>query len=145
MWRTKIILLTVASFITAHAAEGLITKSPTILYDGPSVKASKKIILSGQFPLRQIVRLAGWKKVETYLGDQGWVSDKDIKKDFYVVVTKETAGVYTAPNSQSPLIFYAQRGVILEVVKPSVNNYLEVVHGDGESGFIIESDVWRND
>ncbi len=138
-----VILLVFACFGTAQA-DGLITTKPTILYDGPSVKALKKFILSGHHPLRQVVRLAGFQKVKSYQGDQGWIVEADLKKALYVVVTSDNAGVYADPNNQTTPIFYAKRGVVLKVIKESIGNYIQIVHADGESGYVIDSDVWRN-
>ena len=58
--------------LPVFAAESLQTLEPTTLFDGPSKKANPRFILSGGYPLKEISRVHGWRKVLIFSGEIGW-------------------------------------------------------------------------
>ena len=143
MRRAAAILLVLLLPLPALAA-GLVTTEPAVLYDAPSQKAKPVLILSGGFPLRQISMVTGWRKVAGYSGETGWVREKVLKDgDFAVVVAGRTAG-RTEAHAASAAVFFATRGVVLEVLGSSRAGWLRVVHRDGEVAHLLETDTWIN-
>lgn len=142
----KLALLTLAlltSSLAAHAADGLLTREPAVVYDAPSDKAKALFIISGHQPLLLISKIHGWYKVFTYTGDSGWVSINDVQNSNNGVVLADRAAVFADPNTEADIIFYAKRGVVVEVLN-NASGWLQIVHQDGESGYIPTNQVWLN-
>ena len=124
-------------------ADGFQTTRPTVLFDAPSAKAQPKVILSGGHPVRQVSSLDGWRKVLTHSGDEGWVAQTDLKAFRGAVVSVDNATVRVDPNEQATAVFLTNRGVVLEVLDDG-GRWMQVVHKDGESGYLPATAVWRN-
>jgi len=131
------------AYFAAAAADGFHTTQPTVLFDAPSAQARPKVILSGAHPVRQVSSVEGWRKVLTHGGDEGWVAQDDLRAFRGVVVSTDNAAVRVDPNERAAAVFLANRGVVLEVLG-SDGKWMQVVHKDGESGYILSSMVWRN-
>jgi SH3-like domain-containing protein len=125
-------------------AEGIITTLPTPIYDAPSAKARAKVILSGGHPLRQISRVHGWRKVRNFANEEGWVAETDIRDSWHAVVTTERADIRVDPSDTADLVFHARKGVVLEVLARAHGGWLQVLHVDGESGYVRRGDLWLN-
>jgi hypothetical protein len=59
-----------------------------------------------------------------------------------VVVTAARADVRKAPEPAAPLVFQAERDVALELVEYGAAGWLKVRHRDGQSGYVLASQVW---
>ena len=138
------LLLTLALISAPATARGLQTREPAVLFDAPSAKARPLFILAGGYPVRELSRIAGWRKVSTVDGDNGWVQAKIVSPLRAAVVIADQAAIRQAPNSGAPMVFYAQSGVLLEVLGDA-RGWLEVLHADGETGYITAAEVWVND
>ena len=115
---------------------------PAILYDGLSTKAGKIFILSRNHPLEVLVKLDKWTKVRDADGSIGWVENGAIGGRRHVQVSANTAEIHAIPSPASPLVFEAQRGVVLEVTGPGTEGWLPVRHRDGQGGFVRGVQVW---
>jgi len=115
---------------------------PTILYDGLSTKSNKLFILPRFQPLEILVRLDKWTKVRDAEGTIGWVENSTLGDRRFVQVSANTADIRAAALSTSPLVFEAQRSVVLEVTGPIADGWLPVRHRDGQSGFVRSTQVW---
>lgn len=140
----RLLFLCVGLLVGGAQAEGLTTERPAVLYDAPSVKARAKAILVGDYPVKQVSRVDGWRKVFTYGGDEGWLAESDIRAAQGAVVVVERAVVRSDPHPQGAPIFYAKRGVILEILRRGIGEWVQVLHADGESGYIVAADIWQN-
>lgn len=131
--------------LPVFAAESLQTLEPTTLFDGPSKKANPRFILSGGYPLKEISRVHGWRKVLIFSGEIGWVREKKTRPQQAVVVKNNNAAVRFEPSDDSPPIFFAVSNVVLDVLsKKARPGWLHVLHVNGESGYIAVTDVWLN-
>ena len=136
-------LLAAALFAFSAAAEGIAMKTPGVLYDAPSEQARPLFILTAGYPLRQISRVDGWRKVGLHTGENGWVRENDAAPKKSAVVSAETAAVRFSPSPDAAEVFYARRGVVLNIVGEN-GGWTEVSHQDGETGFVNSSDLWTN-
>ena len=132
------------SLVTATLADGLETKRPAVLFDAPSNKAKAWLILSGGYPVRQISTVDNWRKVVTASGDSGWLAAADVRSARRAIIVVNRATVRVDPNDSASPVFYAQRGVVLELLQGS-SRWLQVLHPDGESGYIETTAVWKNE
>ncbi|MBC8097507.1 MAG: hypothetical protein H7Y43_17015 [Akkermansiaceae bacterium] len=130
-------VLTAASSVYTSIGE-----KPAILYDGLSTKANKLFIVSRFQPLEVLVRLDKWTKVRDADGAIGWVENNVLSDRRFVRVTANVAEIRGTISSASPLIFEAQRDVLLEVTGAATNGWLPVRHRDGQSGFVRGVQVW---
>ena len=115
---------------------------PAILYDGPSVKANKLFVLSRNHPLEMLVRLDKWTKVRDVEGTIGWVENVSLGERKYVQVIATVAEIRASAAAGAPIAFEAQRGVILEILMPAANGWLQVRDRDGQDGFVRSAQVW---
>ena len=115
---------------------------PAILYDGLSTKANKLFIVSRFHPLEVLVKLDKWTKVRDAGGSIGWVENSALGDRRFVQVTANVAEIRAAISPISPLVFEAQRDVLLEVMGTATNGWLPVRHRDGQSGFVRSVQVW---
>ena len=127
----------------AAVAEGAVLRSPAVLYDSHSEQATPLLILSAGHPLRFVSRVDGWRKVSLFTGETGWVRERFVREKRAAIVAADIAAARTLPSSLSPEVFYARRGVALEVLR-TAGAWLEVLHPDGETGYIAAADLWTN-
>ena len=116
---------------------------PTVLYDGPSAKAKPLFLYGRDVPVELIVTVEGWSKVRDAAGTIGWIDRKGLSERRVVVVRAPVAEVRAAGEDASPVVFRAERDVLLEIAEPasssantSVPGWVKVRHRDGASGFV---------
>ena len=143
VWRVIGVTFLAASFVQMAAAVGMVVQGPTVLYDGPSAAAKKMLILGAGHPLREISRAAGWRKVITYTNDGGWVRESQVAQKRAVVVDANLAAVRSSPSPTAAEVFQVRQGVVLEVLRET-NGWLEVLHADGETGYMLLAEAWTN-
>lgn len=115
---------------------------PAILYDAPSVRADRLFVASRGYPFEVLVRLDAWTKVRDANGEVAWVENKALGERPMAMVTVPLADVRAAASAQSPLVFEAYKGVLLEIVEPAAEGWVRVRHRDGQQGFIRVAHVW---
>lgn len=113
-----------------------------ILYDAPSVQAKRLFVLGKFYPVEVIVNLDQWAKVRDSAGDLAWIEKKNLSDARMVVVTAARADVRKAADRDAPLLFQAERDVVLELVGYGGSGWLKVRHRDGQVGFVLASQVW---
>lgn len=132
--------------IQGHAVAALeflsIADSAVIMYDAPSLKATKMFAASRHLPVEVVVKVAGWVKVRDSSGGLAWVEEKALSNKRYVIVTAAQAEAYRAADINSPLLFEAQKNVVLEWLESAVPGWIKVRHRDGQSGYIRTNQVW---
>ena len=128
---------------TAMAADSLVLHEPATLYDGPSSQATPLLILTAGYPLKEISRVDGWRKVIIDSGDSGWVRELYLRQKPAAIVTADTIVARSSPSPAAPAVFYGRRNLTLDVLGEK-NGWVEVLHADGETGYVLFSDVWVN-
>ena len=116
----------------------------SILFEGPSASTKKKFIVTEGYPLKVVVSLKDWKKVEDHLGKMSWVQTKDLNKERTVITLKSKSIIYNKPNSNEAKLAYIDKLVVLDLLSPAVTDGWVNVKSvsTGLEGFISAEEVW---
>jgi len=115
---------------------------PAVLYDAPSVRATKLYVIGRQAPVELIASDGTWAKVRDVSGELAWIDKKALSENRTVVVTAAVADVREKADEQAPLAFRAQQGVLLELVDLDRIGWVHVRHRDGATGYVRLTEVW---
>lgn len=115
---------------------------PAVLYDAPSLQARPLYVASPGYPLEVVVALEHWVKVRDVAGDLAWVEKRALAERPTVIVTAPRAVVRRQPDPGAPLVFEADKGVVLERLEGTVPGWVQVRHRDGQTGFVPVGQVW---
>jgi SH3-like domain-containing protein len=113
-----------------------------VLFDAPSQKARPLFIIVRDTPVEVVVSLEGWVKVRDAAGDLAWLEKKSLAEKRTLIVTAKSAEVRSQADSGAPLVFEADKDVLLEFVEPGPLGWAKVRHRDGQSGFVRTNQVW---
>ena len=116
----------------------------SILFEGPSSSTKKKFIVTEGYPLKVIVSLKDWKKVEDHLGKISWAQAKNLDSERTVITLKSQATIYNKPNINEAKLAYIDELVVLNLVSPIVTDGWVKVKSIsvGVQGFIKADEVW---
>jgi hypothetical protein len=127
----------------AHAVDfKSVGAAPAILYDAPSIRGKKVFIAPRNMPVEVVFTYGEWSKVRDASGDLSWIESKQLTTKRTVIVNTLNARIHTSPEDASPVVFTADKGVVLEIAEPAASGWLKVKHSDGQSGFIKITDIW---
>lgn len=113
-----------------------------ILFDAPSLRAKRLFVAGKYYPVEVIVDLDQWAKVRDSAGGLAWIEKKNLSDARMVVVTSARADVRQSADRNAPLVFQAERDVALELVEYGAAGWLKVRHRDGQTGYVLASQVW---
>jgi SH3-like domain-containing protein len=116
--------------------------APAIMYDAPSVKGRKVFVAPRGMPVEVVLSYGEWNKVRDASGDLAWVEAKALTSKRHLVVTAASARVRASAEEAAPVVFTADKGVLLEMVDPAVSGWVKVRHRDGQSGYVRAAEVW---
>jgi SH3-like domain-containing protein len=150
MWRAIIVGLAFLLSPAAYATEFRVTaEQPTVLYDGPSAKAKPLFLYSRDVPVEVIVTLEGWAKVRDAGGTIGWIDRKALGERRMLLIRAPLADVRAAADDAAPLVFRAERDVLLELAESAISptttanpGWVKVRHRDGAAGFVRIAQVF---
>ena len=136
--------------VPALAANFRSTGEPaTVLYDAPSLKARPLFVYGREVPVELLVSVEGWTKVRDAAGTIGWMQTKALTDKRVVVIRPAFADVRAAAEDGAPVVFRAEKDVLLEVTEtaatPSASStpgWVKVRHRDGASGYVRLSQVF---
>ena len=131
-------------------------------YDAPSAKAKPLFVMHAGTPVELVVSLDGWSKLRDGKGDLVWMEKKHLADKRTVIVRVERAQVRTTTDEKSPLVFEAERDVVLEMpglslarlisahrrdvvldlIEAAPGGWVKVRHRDGQTGFLKVAQVW---
>jgi SH3-like domain-containing protein len=134
----------------AHAADFRSTReSATVLYDAPSARAKPLFVYGRDVPVESLVTVQGWTKVRDASGTIGWMPSKALADKRMLVVRTPVAEVHAAPGDASPVVFRAERNVLLELAEPATSpstttapGWVKVRHRDGQTGYVHIAQVF---
>jgi SH3-like domain-containing protein len=139
--RAALVVLAVAVPLAAHAEFRSIGE-PAVMYDAPSVRASKLYVAGRNLPVEVISTDGAWVKVRDPFGGLSWVERKALAERRTVLVTAAVADVRSRAEDAAPLAFQAQAGVVLEVIEVGPSGWARVRHADGASGYVRITQIW---
>ncbi len=111
-------------------------------YDAPSAKAKPLFVMHAGTPVELVVSLDGWSKLRDGKGDLVWMEKKHLADKRTVIVRVERAQVRTTTDEKSPLVFEAERDVVLDLIEAAPGGWVKVRHRDGQTGFLKVAQVW---
>lgn len=112
-----------------------------VLYDAPSAKSKKLYVVNQGYPFEIVVVVEGWSKVRDANGDLTWIESKHLADKRTILVKAPLAQVRAAADDNAPLVFQAQRDVLLDLLEVA-GGWLRVRHRDGQAGFIRIAQAW---
>ena len=119
-----------------------VARPNAVMYDAPSDKAKKIFLAPEGMPVEVISVLRTWVKVRDPLGDLAWISRDDLN-DRRMVMATSVAVLRREAESNAPLWFRVDRGVLLELLEEKpVNGFLKVRYAEGQVGYIQPDQVW---
>ncbi|HXR56725.1 MAG TPA: SH3 domain-containing protein [Casimicrobiaceae bacterium] len=136
--------------LVASAADFRSTRdAATVLYDAPSARAKPLFVYGRDVPVEPLVNVQDWTKVRDSSGTIGWMQSKSLADKRMLIVRASGADVHAAPDDKSPLVFRAERDVLLELAEPASSpaatanpGWVKVRHRDGQSGYVRISQVF---
>ncbi len=93
------------------------------------------------YPLEVIRREGAWCYFKDFEGDEGWIHDSLIGKIAAVITKRDKCHIRSGPGIRFDLLFIVGKGVPFKVASEK-SDWLEVVHGDGDKGWVHKSLVW---
>jgi SH3-like domain-containing protein len=150
-WRApRALLIALALAPATAAADFRATGEPaTVLYDAPSARARPLYVYGRDVPVETLVSVEGWTKIRDAGGTIGWVQAKSLSDKRMVVVRVPAADVRAAADDGAPVVFRAERDVLLELAEPASSpattampGWLKVRHRDGSVGYVRLSQVF---
>jgi SH3-like domain-containing protein len=138
------VVLCAAMTTSVHALDfRAVGAAPAILYDAPSEKGRRTNIAPRGMPVEVVTTYGDWSKVRDADGKLTWIMSKALVTKRNVIITASNAKIHAAADDNSPVVFSADKNVLLELSDPvPVSGWLKVKHRDGQSGFIKSGEVW---
>ena len=139
------LIISFALFSGNVFAEFLSVKTKSlILFEGPSSSTKKKFIVTEGYPLKVIVSLKDWKKVEDHLGKISWAQSKGLDSDRTVITLKSQVTIYNKPSKNEAKLAYIDKLVALNLLSSIVTDgWIKVKSTSvGVQGFIKIEEVW---
>ncbi|MQY50699.1 SH3 domain-containing protein [Rhodocyclus gracilis] len=140
--RPLALFLLLAAAAPSFAVDYRSVDTPTVLYDSPSQKGVPLFVIRRGTPVEAVVVLDGWIKVRDAAGGLAWIDKKSLSDQRTLIVTASRASVRQAADESSPLVFDAEKGVLLDFVELVPGGWAKVRHVDGQSGFVRANQVW---
>lgn len=116
--------------------------SPVVMYDAPSTKGGKLYVAPRGMPVEVVFTSGAWSKLRDMSGDMSWVESKDLVARRNVVVRVASARIHAMADESAPLVFSADKHVLLEMAEPASGGWVKVKHRDGQLGYVKISEVW---
>lgn len=134
----------------AAAADFLATADPaTILYDAPSERARPLYVYGRDVPVESLVAVEGWTKVRDVTGTIGWIASRSLSGKRMIEVRAPVADVHQRPDDAAPIVFRAERDVLLQVVESAASpaaaanpGWVRVRDRDGQTGYVRLAQVF---
>jgi len=83
----------------------------------------------------------GWIKVRDAAGALSWAETKSLDTTRNVLL-KTAVAVRQKPADDAPVVFEAQRDLLLEMLDAANAGWVHVKHRDGATGYVRAADVW---
>lgn len=117
---------------------------PAVLFAGPSDKAQRLYVIAPLTPVELVLtQPGGWSRIRDQKGDMIWIESRFLSPRRMLMVRAERAQVRSQADEKSPLVFEAEKDVVLELMTdPAPSGWARVRHRNGQSGFAKVAQVW---
>ena len=134
----------------ARAADFRTTSdAANVLYDAPSARAKPLYVYGRNVPVEALVTVEGWTKIRDASGTIGWMQNASLAERRMLVVRAPVAEVRAAAEENAPVVFRAERDVLLELAEPAASpsatatpGWVKVRHRDGQTGYVRLAQVF---
>lgn len=128
--------------LPAAALDYLSLAEPAVMYDAPSQKSIPRFVIARHTPVEVVVALESWYKVRDAGGGIAWVEKRQLSPKRTVQVTAQSAQVRARAEAGAPLVFEAEKDVVLDFLESAEAGWIKVRHRDGQSGYVRANQVW---
>jgi SH3-like domain-containing protein len=140
--RAAILVLGMVAALPAAALEYLSIAEPALAYDSPSRQGTPMYAFARGTPVEAIVVLDAWVKVRDAKGELTWIEKRQLSEKRMLIVRAERAQVRVQPDDAAPLVFEAERDVVLEYVELGPIGWVKVQHRGGQQGYVKVAQIW---
>lgn len=135
-------LFLIIATLPAMAQERLSVKSKTAnIRSGPGTKYDVVWQIEKYHPVLVQEKKGKWYKFKDFEGDVAWVFGSLLDKTETVISAKEKCNVRKGPATGFDIVFTVEKGVPFKVLKKK-DNWINIEHADGDTGWIHSSLVW---
>lgn len=139
---TLVFLLSFTFLVPAFAAQRMAVKVELAnVRSAPDKKSDIAWQVTRYHPFQIIKKQGNWYKCKDFEGDSGWIYKTLLNKTATVITIKENCNVRSGPATKNRILFIVDREVPLKVLKRQ-GRWLQVMHEDGDKGWIHASLVW---
>lgn len=127
----------------AFALDTISVAAPAVMYDAPSRQATPLYIAATGTPMEVISKQSGWRKVREPGGKLAWIEESAVSAKRTVIVTADRAEVRARPDDAAPLVFEADKSVVLEQTgEAAPPGWVKVRHANGATGYVHLTQIW---
>ena len=137
-----LILLCLTLSVPVAEAQRLAVKAPVAnVRTGPGTQHDVIWQVEMYHPLVVKEKQGEWYRFVDFEKDTAWIH-KSVVGDIEAVITVKTkCNVRSGPGTNFDVLFTVDKGIPFKVLKKK-GKWLNVVHGDGDEGWLHESLVW---
>lgn len=126
----------------AFGAEFISVKVPVAnIRSGPSESSDLLWKVEAYHPLIVLEKKGSWYRFRDFEGDEGWIFASLVNKDESVITVKDNCNIRSGPGTKYDILFTAEVGIPFKILKKK-GKWLNVLHTDGDRGWIHKSLVW---
>jgi SH3-like domain-containing protein len=145
--KDKYLIACVAALMSMTANAGALEfksvgVAAAVMYDAPSAKGRKVYVAPRGMPVEVILTYGEWDKVRDAAGDLAWIESKLLKSNRTLIVKAANAHIRASAEETAPIVFTADKGVLLEMAEAGASGWIKVRHRDGQGGYVRASEVW---
>jgi SH3-like domain-containing protein len=127
---------------TAAIAEYVSVKVPVAnIRSEPNDSGDPAWKVEAYYPLFVLEKKGDWYRFRDFEGDMGWIYAPLVNRDEAVITIKEDCNIRSGPSTQNDIVFKAEIGIPFKVLTKK-GSWLNVLHTDGDRGWIHKSLVW---
>ena len=136
-----IAVLTLAAPLTAVAEYISVKVAVANIRSGPSEAGDLLWKVETYHPLFVLEKKDSWYHFRDFEGDEGWINSSLVNKEQSVITKKDDCNVRSGPDTKSEILFTTEAGIPFKVLKKQ-GQWLNVLHADGDRGWLHQSLVW---
>ena len=134
-------LLLLAAAGVVHAQRLSVKANIANIRSGPNTSDAVIWQVEKYHPLKVVQKQGSWYLFEDFEGDRGWIHSSLLADTRAVIVKNDKCNVRSGPGTKNDIRFTVDKGVPFKVLAEK-GKWLQVIHADGDKGWIHQSLVW---